>query len=614
MSYLNPLRLHFAGKFQANVSTVNNDPKNFDITNFKPEFQNLGVNQAGWNPVGDGSWRLIGCKVTSAFMPDGIGTDDPVLNYWVADSDSRVSAKLVDLDPENQGVSMIFGLQVRLSDSMGSNFLRGQFDPAPFTDIWIRAISGVGFGAAGATYQSVLTDLEWGEVAHSPFLSELQRLSSEGLLSIKFNVDQYVGNYRSPDFTYGRVVGTIGPASCKEPRHFVLGRQLTGQDMPTPGPFFKPRNLVNFCVASVDPERGKVLLDLGNALPTHAGPQAGPDAENFVDLGPLVLKCAEVNLGTIDPLDYAQDANWYGITAGIVEMPCDRSLSAEEVETIINNPLSLIGPGLSVDGSQTPAAVTENPTGEHVRADKFVFRMNPGAGETDNKVTASIYATKWGLPLAGEAVTINYVTGGTNATIPPALSFPTATDPTDATGKTCFEITASDPRKQRQYLDGQVYWLAIALHGGTNAPPNPADEISLLVWTAFKPDNPVTWYGSIQPIFQLYENLYPVMKRFISLGNYDQVCANVRLLSFAFGLDPSNPNYMPVTRDLSEAKRKAILAWLNSPVDGKPLLGTPPTAAATLERAPLSSTETKEILDRQSFYLRHAKARNTRRK
>ncbi len=38
MSYLNPLRLHFSGSFEAAVSTVNNDPVHFDSARFKPAY------------------------------------------------------------------------------------------------------------------------------------------------------------------------------------------------------------------------------------------------------------------------------------------------------------------------------------------------------------------------------------------------------------------------------------------------------------------------------------------------------------------------------------------------------------------------------------------------
>jgi hypothetical protein len=103
MSYLNPLRLHFAGRFQANVSTVNNDPGHFDNASFKPSYQDMQTRTAmnGWfNPQGDAAWRLLGVEVSSAWTAAGaVDASDPVLACIVADSDGRVPAKLVDLDP-----------------------------------------------------------------------------------------------------------------------------------------------------------------------------------------------------------------------------------------------------------------------------------------------------------------------------------------------------------------------------------------------------------------------------------------------------------------------------------------------------------------------------------
>ncbi len=71
MSYLNPLRLHFAGRFQANVSTVNNDPAHFNNAGFQQSYQQMqGQNMNppnGWfNPQGDAAWRFLGCAITSA--------------------------------------------------------------------------------------------------------------------------------------------------------------------------------------------------------------------------------------------------------------------------------------------------------------------------------------------------------------------------------------------------------------------------------------------------------------------------------------------------------------------------------------------------------------------
>src|SRR4051794_31281780 len=100
MSYLGPLRLHFAGTFQAAPSTVNNDPAHFDNDTFLPRYQQYGAGATDgwWNPRGNADFRLIGCGVTAAWLNGQAVPDDPVTTLLVADSNTRVAAKLVDLD------------------------------------------------------------------------------------------------------------------------------------------------------------------------------------------------------------------------------------------------------------------------------------------------------------------------------------------------------------------------------------------------------------------------------------------------------------------------------------------------------------------------------------
>jgi len=131
------------------------------------------------------------------------------------------------------------------------------------------------------------------------------------------------------------------------------------------------------------------------------------------------------------------------------------------------------------------------------------------------------------------------------------------------------------PTKALDFANGEIYVRyeesvrgadAFVLQSHT-APINQWNFVSFLLWSSFKPGNPVTW-TDLQPVFEQYANLYPVMIRFLNLADYDQVKANAGLLSLAFGLDVSDPNSMPVTRDLSPAKRQAILAWLQNPLPG----------------------------------------------
>ena len=184
MSYLNPLRLHFAGSFQAAPSTVNNDPTHFDNRHFLPSYQKFGEHGTNgwWNPRGDADVRLIGCQVTSAWQDGKPVSGDSILQCSIADSNTRVAAKLVDLDPEQQMVSEIWGLEVRICTADGTTLVKGHFQPAAFGDIWARFPTGNPDSCYSAIYQSVLVNLEWPDVSGSPFLTALKAASARPAL------------------------------------------------------------------------------------------------------------------------------------------------------------------------------------------------------------------------------------------------------------------------------------------------------------------------------------------------------------------------------------------------------------------------------------------------
>lgn len=605
MSYLNTLRLHFAGQFQANVSTVNNDPAHFNNAAFVlPNYQELqGPNMQppnGWfNPQGDAAFRLLGCRVTSAWTASGpVPSTDIVTSCLIADSDGTVPAKLADLDSEQQLVSEIWGLQVRITDSRGNTLMSGEFAPMAFIDLWDRALNAPPGSDAngGAMYQSVLQNLQWANVTGSPFLADLQQAAAaSGILSIKFNVDGINLDNTSPHFMCGRIVGTIGPAASDEPHHLVIGRQFMAAAGPNAN-FFNPLGHINFCVARIDSAAKCVLLDLGNALPTTI-PGGG-----LADLGSLTLTAAAANpagttvsLGTIPntgPGRYTTPG-WYENSAGIVVLP----LTDAQMQAAAGSPLTIAGTANN--------NIAEWSSGAFVRADTFVYRMSPG-----DAAPITVYAMQWGQPLASAAIgfaldpsqlqptpdQFPYVGAGpsvaepvdvlTHNRVPISQTAPTIT--TDAAGRAVLSVTAGDPGNVRWFtngqgqaeygIDGQVYGLRPAF---TNAalntgPINQWNFVSFLVWSGFQPPDPATW-ADLSPIFQQYSNLYPVMSRFLDLSDYDAVVANAGLLSLAFGLNPLDPNAMPATRDLSPAKRRAILAWLADPAHPK---GQPTAVAA----------------------------------
>jgi hypothetical protein len=578
MSYLDPLRLHFAGRFLAAPSTVNNDPAHFDNAMFLPRYRQYGpgATDGWWNPRGNADFRLIGCRVTAAWSGGQPVTADPILECLVADSNTRVAAKLVDLDSEQQMVSEIWGLEVRIATAGGATLVGGRFAPAAFADIWTRFPTGRPDSFFGAMYQSTLVDLEWTDVSGSPFLTALKQAAPGGRLSIKFNVDGFDDDVTSPTFTQGRVVGTIGPATDNEPTHLVLGRHF----LPT------PQNPLNACVARVDAAAETIYVDVGNALPTTS--PGGP----LQNLGALTLACVfpnDANNNTVVPLALGTipylTNDWYAKTAGVVAVP----VSGSALRTAQSNALGLLltTTGAPVDG------VTEPIGGLFARADQFVYRLEPG--ET---AQVTLYATAYGQPLAGATVinvadpsqlqgqAVSHTGVAPPVAVPAqAISFPCRVT-TDARGIAMLPIAAADPGNPRGYIDGQVYGVRPMLQDtvlpSAGYPFNGTDFISLLVWNAFDAKATPTWQ-TLQPIFQQYANLYPVMDAFLDLGDYDSICRCRTLLLLAFGLPVTDPNSMPVTRDLSPSKRAAILRWLTEVgPDGKPLAGEGPPAAAVV--------------------------------
>lgn len=613
MSYLNPLRLHFSGQFQTNVSTVNNDAAHFDNAAFLASYQGMQGNGMrppnGWfNPQGDAAFRLLGCTIGSAFVSGAsVPTSDPVLGCIVADSDGSVPGKLVDLDPEQQLVSEIWGLQVRIADSEGNTLMKGDFEPAAFMDIWDRATgSGGGDTNAGAMYQSVLTNLAWGDVSASNFLTKLQQeAAATGMLSIKFNMDGINMDFTAPDFMCGRITGTIGPAAANEPKHLVIGRQFMAS--PTTNPniqvnFFVPAGGLNFCVGWVDADNAMLYVDLGNALSTNI------PGGTLNDLGDLTVSIYDPIATPIDPAgtmipigtipatgtDGYSDPSWYPTTAGVATLP----LTSDQLTMLKFRTLAISG--------NSGILIAEAPSGAFLRADCFVYRMSPTQTQSIN-----VYAMQYGQPLAGTSVAFTldpsqlqtqqtpdqwpFVGAAPDVGVPiTAITF-NGSAPTDSNGIAVLEVAAGDPGNIRWFnngadfgIDGQLYGIRAAFADSSlqDGPVNQWNFTSFLLWSGFTPSNPVTW-TDVQPIFQQYANLYPVMLRFLNLACYDDVKAHSGLLSLAFGLPVGDPNSMPVTRDLSPAKRAAILAWLQDPLPGEVPQPAPRAfAAAEAPQAP----------------------------
>jgi hypothetical protein len=229
------------------------------------------------------------------------------------------------------------------------------------------------------------------------------------------------------------------------------------------------------------------------------------------------------------------------------------------------------------NGNAVLAAEAAN--GAHVRADQFVYRLDAG----DN-VDVALYTTTFGRPASGIPVTSSVGTQGLQAGGPPlgvpsnALVAGPSPAVSDANGVATLTLRTSDPGNARGYIDGQLYAVQYAVDGGIADPYN---FITVLLWSAVPAIADPAWWPDLQPVFVQFGNLYPIMHPIVDLRSYDSVVAKRDLLRAVFSLPVEHPNYMPVTRDLSGAKRKLILRWLETTGNnGLPNLGTPPPSLA----------------------------------
>lgn len=575
MSYLGYPRLHFSGKFQAAPSTVNNDPVHFDSDIFTPNDQlpqNKEASNGWWNPEGHAYWRLREASVTSVVYKDGTvatkATDDPIIGQPIADGDESVPGKIVDLDPEQQMVSEIWGWSIKVGSPKTVEDVKAQvlagfkasFHMTPFNDIWQRAQSSGSGGdmAFGAAYHSILQNVEMiGDVIDSKFLEELKddkgNFPSE--LSMKFNVDGYEMDSTSPDFTWGRINGTIGPYDENEPKHFVKGRHLGN-------PQAVDKITLNYAPAYIDENLSTITLDMGNSTPTKT------PGGSSVDLGTLTLGVMEgKTFHEIGAIPYDKKG-FIATSAGVTSF----KLSKKLLNLASNNPLAIQQSPKGKKSASPSVMLNESDDGVFVRADMFVFRM-----EANSEADVILYTTKFGKYEADVEVNLRFDESSMqtyNKDAPfqqgpevgkpkEALGFPKSVK-SDKNGKITFKLTSKDPGNPRKYIDGQIYGVQYLVKGQpSEQTSNSNNTLSLLIFDGYSIDSSATWVRDVQPILVQYANLYPVMKKILDLNSYHSVVSRKKAMSLVFSQDVSSANYMPVTRDLSAAKRDMLLGWLD---------------------------------------------------
>lgn len=577
MSYLDTPGIVFAGRFQADVATGNNEVGNFDPGS---------PLDLAWNPFGSGAFRLLDCSVQDV-RTVGPAPDDPVRTARVTDADDRVSAKIVDLDPQLQLASELWGLRVRLVAADGAVLLAGEFAPAAFRDIW--------FGGGGqARFQSVLDGITWAPEGTSEVLEAMRAESAGGRVSIRLVTFAFNGATRT-----GSLLGAIGPYRRGEPRQFVAGRRLAAAEPPVFGADLGPtapaqaattagHDRVTVDLAGTLPRNGVTLTDIGSlrlgVLTDPATAEGDP-----VALGPDVI-------GLGEEIPYLRQG-WLAASGGLVTA----DVPAAARVTVATRPLALI----SLEPAPT-VLLRETPDGWLVGADAVTRRV-----ETGDEASAAVHVTRYGerrqgVQLDARLAPIEIPPAGPPTGVPESAITIRPLAPTDGDGRTALRVHARDPRepglpRPRPGLDGQLYQVVVDRDG-----IGPAAAVVALVFEEFlAPEHP-TW-SDVRTILAPYARLYPVMtERLMDLSRYAQVVRYRDAIRLALDLDIGDPNSMPVTRDLSRPKRDMILAWLALPDlpggdDGDDGTEAPPRAAAPAELEgpqaapdPLSTKRAKE--------------------
>jgi hypothetical protein len=641
MSFLHNLRLVFNGRFQADVSTVNNDVRHYDNSTFDPSFQEFqsagGALNGWWNPSGSGAFRLLGCRVVAVHYVDGTsGAGDPILGLSIAGGEDRTSGKLVDIDPQWQLASTPWGFAVGLTEGVTPDFFTGDYRPHAFRDLWFgRMLSstgrpGGGDGFAAATFQSVLTNLRWAnDLRGSRALAELKAASvTTGMLSIRLTTFGYSDrDPRAGDFTTGTVVGVIGPQLPGETESYIAGRRFAPANGSTSW------NGCGYFSGHVDLAARRLFLDLSNGLQlafSNRDPSQGPvvPVGTLNDIGAIqvgILKGPAIteftpatreNFLPIGMIDYRQQG-WLLSTGGVVALP----LSDEHLALIERRPVALaaatdLNAGTGVSGEFGQIAIRETVDGLFVEAEPTAHRIDaPGSS------MVTIRAIRYGAPLAGAQIAVSQVgrmpnQGGGDpnaldaATPIPDIGVPVealqlpATVTTDVEGTAKLEITATDPGNPRGYIDGQIYLVDFRLPGQGNQARSGFDYIVLHVRDAFVSPQDPRW-ADIAPIMTQFANLYPVMSRgLFDLSRQDEVDRHAKLLRLAFSRPIDDPNYMPVTRDLSNGKREMILRYLEAVIakadaaaPGAPV--APPAAKPEPPQEPIENPGGKTMAARQ---------------
>lgn len=585
MSYLSPARISFCGRFLSDVSTRNNLEGNY-----RPGAPQRNL----WNASGGASVELLNC---GALVAGAVEADDTAAGFVITGALDRPSGKMVDLDPAWQMSSELWGMRIRVADrATGAPAVEGRMAVCAFRDLWTRQLDPQpNRQPAGARFVSALDDLTWGPAAEtSPALQALRAAAPGGKLSIGWHTFGYFYPDTEPRYRTGSVMLHIGPLEDGEPETALVHRRLTGFSVGGQGsrPFAVTGD-IDFVVT----DHGKAVhLDIGHALllasvdglllPLSALPGvSGMIAKLSIGLMP---SGDPPLFDPVDPdravrlLDISEDAEWYRETGGVVSVAVPDCQAA----AVDSTRFALFA---ELNDGRLLLAAKETDDGIFFRTDSFVRRLDTG-----DSTTVRFHARRFGRPLPGLQLSLVQVVP--SGLVPSPTFAPPP--PTDAQGITEVTLTGADPGSPRGALglDGAIFAIGYSHKedpGGqldlSGTGLGALDVIAVHVRDPYPiPEAPV-FEDDVQPFMAQYAQLYPIMSEHLfDIADYNALVANRQAMLLAFSRDMTDPNYMPVTRDMSRGRVETLVKWLSSETGdpAAPLRRLPGQAGATPAAAP----------------------------
>lgn len=628
MSYLNVPRIHFGGLFNTGPATINNLIMNYNPKVPLQNSQGQYLPNAVWNPLGVSAIWLSQCSVLS--VVDASGTysstgSDPILGSPVESPSPSTkkqmpnstknydNAKMVDLDPEQQGRSAIFGLRIYVTLPNGAG-CSGLVTVPELQYLLNRVPNPQSSWGAVGTWMGQITEVTWtGDISSSPFLTQFQAACGQGI-AVKLTVDLHQNNPSTTStqgnmFCYGRVLGSLGPIGAGELPQVVPGRQISPPPPAPPAGMMamapqadrhhpSGKRMINDrfggggqaqpvapAMAAAAPAQpwnpapaqvsqvtaGSMLhVDLGGSIYLQGGYTNGVGSSNgqfLVDSG--------IDIGYLDgqgsfqPLKNGQGvsfANQYvqlnsqNKQVSLVQSSglVDILLEPAEASAIAGSPLAVQAGGVTV--------LQEAASGYLLGTNPFSVRLTPGSSST-----FQLMARRFGQPIVGQQPmtwTIVDDSGSPSTEISIAWN-----GSTDANGLATLEVSTPDGDvdlpKDRTYLDTNLYFGSFSDPDGqpigdAYADPQPNANLSVLRFQDYTAPADPGWDNAVGPILQAYARLYPGMSQILDIGDETTVEQNAAAIAQRLSLLFLDPALMPVTRDLSPAKVAMIVQWLNS--------------------------------------------------